>query len=433
MVRPDRSGRVGSSQERAAACRGPGRRGRVCLRRTLRRAPPRAHHDVRRPRDRLHRHSDAARRPGADAAHTVHRGPRRHRRPRRAAGGGGRPGARARSRPTRPSSPSCTRPPSVSSPWSPPCSTTPASTTSASRAGPRASPVFAAKADRTVGGTPLYADPLTDITDQIGVRVITYLHSDVAAVADLLDDQLTVLDDRDMGEETASQGRFGYSSRHLLVATSEDARATIRADFASYDVLRGRRAQVQVRTVLQHAWAEFEHAIRYKGTIPAEHAPDLDRRFTLAAGLLELADREFTLIRDRLQDAVPDRGPDDADPGDPGDPRIDARDLATVPGEPVPRRRLVAHRPLRVGVGAAPRARRHLAERARRPAELRRHARPSTPGWATSTRPAPSAASTTRCSRSSPSATSRLHDNAHRVTLLAQPARQAERWRRRSG
>jgi ppGpp synthetase/RelA/SpoT-type nucleotidyltranferase len=58
---------------------------------------------------------------------------------------------------------------------------------------------------------------------------------------------------------------------------------------------------VQIRTVLQHAWAEFEHDIRYKGTIPDEHAPDLDRRFTLAAGLLELADREFSTIRDRLQ------------------------------------------------------------------------------------------------------------------------------------
>ena len=232
----------------------------------------------------------------------------------------------ARCRPTRPSSPSCTR------------STdrfVALVTTLLDDAGinylsvtgrTKSVASFAAKADRTVGGTPLYADPLIDITDQIGVRVITYLHSDVAAVADLLDDQLTVLDDRDMGEETASQGRFGYSSRHLLVATSEDARAGGRDDLTSSDVLRGRRAQVQVRTVLQHAWAEFEHAIRYKGTIPAEHAPDLDRRFTLAAGLLELADREFTLIRDRLQDAVPDRGPDEADAGD---PRIDARDLAT--------------------------------------------------------------------------------------------------------
>ena len=69
----------------------------------------------------------------------------------------------------------------------------------------------------------------------------------------------------------------------------------------AYEPLRGRRAQVQIRTVLQHAWAEFEHDIRYKGTIPEEHVPDFDRRFTLAAGLLELADREFSTIRDRLQ------------------------------------------------------------------------------------------------------------------------------------
>ena len=179
---------------------------------------------------------------------------------------------------------------------------------------------FAAKADRTVEGRPLYTDPLEEITDQIGVRVITYLHSDVTAVADLLGDQMRVLDDRDMGEETAREGRFGYASRHLLVAVDPT-----RSVPAAYDGLRRRRAQVQVRTILQHAWAEFEHAIRYKGTIPEEHAPELDRRFTLAAGLLELADREFSSIRDQLQATVTDQ------PTEPDvtDPRISAQDLAT--------------------------------------------------------------------------------------------------------
>ncbi|MGN6575922.1 MAG: DUF429 domain-containing protein [Nocardioides sp.] len=177
---------------------------------------------------------------------------------------------------------------------------------------------FAAKADRTLDGVPLFRDPLEEITDQIGVRVITYLRSDVTAVADLLDDQLRVLDDRDMGQETARQGRFGYASRHLLVSVDP-----VRG--AAPEALRGRRAQVQVRTVLQHAWAEFEHAIRYKGTIPEEHVPELDRRFTLAAGLLELADREFSMIRDQLQATVSDR-PVDVDASD---PRIAAEDLAT--------------------------------------------------------------------------------------------------------
>ncbi len=179
---------------------------------------------------------------------------------------------------------------------------------------------FAAKADRRVDGRPVYADPLHEITDQIGVRVITYLHSDVAAVAGLLSDQLTILADRDMGQETASEGRFGYASRHLLVALDPTRSAP-----AAYEPLHDLSAQVQVRTVLQHAWAEFEHDIRYKGTVPEEHAPDLDRRFTLAAGLLELADREFSTIRDRLQATMTDQRPEP----DASDPRISAQDLAT--------------------------------------------------------------------------------------------------------
>ena len=178
---------------------------------------------------------------------------------------------------------------------------------------------FAAKAARSVDGVPTFRDPLREITDQIGVRVITYVHSDVQAVADLLADQMVIHDDRDMGEETASEGRFGYASRHLLVGL--DGMLTRQS---VPEVLRDRLVQVQIRTVLQHAWAEFEHDIRYKGTIPDEHLPDFDRRFTLAAGLLELADRELSTIRDRLRSEVTDRDPAAED----DDPRISPRELA---------------------------------------------------------------------------------------------------------
>ncbi|MEO5854009.1 MAG: DUF429 domain-containing protein [Nocardioides sp.] len=178
---------------------------------------------------------------------------------------------------------------------------------------------FADKAARTEDGVPTFADPLTQITDTLGVRVITYVHSDVAAVVDLLGDQVVIHDDRDMGRETASEGRFGYSSRHLLIGLD-----AARESLPQHELLRGRRAQVQIRTVLQHAWAEFEHDIRYKGTIPAEHVPDFDRRFTLAAGLLELADREFSTIRDRLQAGMTEQPPAPED----DDPRISPRELA---------------------------------------------------------------------------------------------------------
>ena len=59
----------------------------------------------------------------------------------------------------------------------------------------------------------------------------------------------------------------------------------------------GREFEVQIRTVLQHAWAEFEHDIRYKRRgNTGKLAPEVDRAFTLAAGLIELADQQFDLI-----------------------------------------------------------------------------------------------------------------------------------------
>lgn len=167
------------------------------------------------------------------------------------------------------------------------------------------------------------ADPLQEITDQIGVRVITYVHADVAAVADVLGNEMVILDDRDLGQETAKEGRFGYSSRHVLMTLLES-----RSEPATYERLNGFNASVQIRTVLQHAWAEFEHDIRYKGKIPEEHAPDLDRRFTLAAGLLELADKEFSKIRNVLRSTVTEERGE----ADEADPRIDAMELATFLG-----------------------------------------------------------------------------------------------------
>ena len=180
---------------------------------------------------------------------------------------------------------------------------------------------FSAKANRTEAGSPLYPDPLEQITDQIGVRVITYVHSDVAAVAELLADELDILDDRDLGEETARSGRFGYASRHLLVRVRDADQDEARD--GSHEALAGERASVQVRTVLQHAWAEFEHDIRYKGNVPEDAAADLDRRFTLAAGLIELADREFATIRERIQAAAP------GSTAEPESDHIVGQDLAT--------------------------------------------------------------------------------------------------------
>ena len=186
----------------------------------------------------------------------------------------------------------------------------------------------------------LYADPLRDITDQIGVRVITYVHSDVAAVADLLRRRsCVVLDDRDMGQETASEGRFGYASRHLLVGLDAAARpAGVRA-------LRGRRRRCRSAPCSSTRGRSSSTTSATRAPSPTSTCRDFDRRFTLAAGLLELADREFSTIRDRLRGGV-DRAARPAPSDD--DPRISAARAGGVPRRAVRRRRLVAHRPLRL-------------------------------------------------------------------------------------
>ncbi|MEJ5927423.1 GTP pyrophosphokinase family protein [Corynebacterium sp. H128] len=147
---------------------------------------------------------------------------------------------------------------------------------------------------RHVNGAFEYPDPWRDVKDIIGIRITTYFSADIPVVLDVLSQAFTVIKSVDKAAETRIAGDFGYGSYHLIVQVPEDAE-----DLAEY---RGMTFEVQVRTVLQHAWAEFEHDIRYKGAQTLD--PRVDRAFTLAAGLIELADQQFDQIA-RIQGEAP--------------------------------------------------------------------------------------------------------------------------------
>ena len=230
--------------------------------------------------------------------------------------------------------------PRSSSRWSPACSTTPASTTSASAAAP--SPSRRSRPRRSDATARRYstADPLVD-DHRPDRRPGHHLRA------------------RRRRRRRRAARRGARRPRRPRHGPGDRARGPLRLRQPApagrrrrephrAPGLRARRrsASVQIRTVLQHAWAEFEHDIRYKGTVPEEHAPELDRRFTLAAGLIELADREFSAIRDRLQMALPrGRRPRPRRAG-PADQRAGPRQ---VPRLEVRRCRMVTHRPLRPG------------------------------------------------------------------------------------
>lgn len=135
---------------------------------------------------------------------------------------------------------------------------------------------------------------LSDITDIVGIRIITYFSEDVDKISDIVEnefeiDRVNSIDRR----ESMEPDRFGYCSVHYVVEMSKQ-RLALR-ECARY---RNLKCEIQIRSVLQHAWAEIEHDIGYKSesTIPKE----MRRNFSRIAGLLEIADKEFNDIRKNL-------------------------------------------------------------------------------------------------------------------------------------
>ena len=132
---------------------------------------------------------------------------------------------------------------------------------------------------------------LDDITDIVGIRIITLFCDDVDRVASYMEKMFDVdwdesIDKRKMHEKNS----FGYNSLHYICRMPKtlcgDGRAPEQSSI---------RFEIQMRSTLQHVWAAMEHDIGYKSDI--ETPPEYTRMFGRLAGMLELADEEFSRIR----------------------------------------------------------------------------------------------------------------------------------------
>ncbi len=143
---------------------------------------------------------------------------------------------------------------------------------------------------------------LDDVPDVIGVRIITYFEDDVEPIAKLIESEFDVDDDQSENKaDLLDPDRFGYLSRHYEISLSEN-----RTKLPEWKAFKGYQIEIQIRSILQHAWAEIEHDLGYKSK---EGIPRIiRRRFSRLAGLLELADDEFKGIRDELQAYTEDIG-----------------------------------------------------------------------------------------------------------------------------
>lgn len=141
---------------------------------------------------------------------------------------------------------------------------------------------------------PKYSNPQDQITDLAGIRIICYVESDIQRICKVIEDNFEV-DPENSGDKSKLLGtdKVGYKSVHY-VAQLNKSRTTL----PEYKKYLGRKFEIQIRTILQHAWAEIEHDRNYKfsGELPDE----IQRRFKLVAGSLELADKEFDRIASEI-------------------------------------------------------------------------------------------------------------------------------------
>nr|WP_315449218.1 hypothetical protein [uncultured Pseudomonas sp.] len=130
-----------------------------------------------------------------------------------------------------------------------------------------------------------YTSPRDQLTDLGGIRIIVFFESDLVRVSKLIERSFAI-DEKNSSdkERQMSVDQTGYRSVHFVCDMGEP-----RFVLPEYKNLKGLKFEFQVRTVLQHAWAELAHDRNYKfaGKLPE----DAERKLYLYAGMLELADK----------------------------------------------------------------------------------------------------------------------------------------------
>jgi ppGpp synthetase/RelA/SpoT-type nucleotidyltranferase len=138
-----------------------------------------------------------------------------------------------------------------------------------------------------------YEKPFDEIEDICGIRIICYYQSDVDKIAKIISEEFDVLENQDK-EELLEADQFGYRSTHFIVKIKK---GWLQAP--NYRGLENLKTEIQIRTVLMHAWAEIEHKLAYK---KKSHIPDkFIRKLSRISAKLEEADEQFEELRNAVE------------------------------------------------------------------------------------------------------------------------------------
>jgi putative GTP pyrophosphokinase len=142
-----------------------------------------------------------------------------------------------------------------------------------------------------------YDNPLHNVTDFSGVRVVVDSLDDVTKVCILIQREFEIDVERSVDKSRGLEpNEFGYLSKQFVLKLAQ------KSEMPCYTEIKDMYAEVQVRTALQHTWASIEHSLNYKSkiTIPDE----LKRSLFRLSALFEIADKEFNSIIQQRENLV---------------------------------------------------------------------------------------------------------------------------------
>ncbi|MBF0191671.1 MAG: hypothetical protein HQL99_11120 [Magnetococcales bacterium] len=132
---------------------------------------------------------------------------------------------------------------------------------------------------------------LNAIPDIAGIRIITYFEEEVQVISEIIRREFNVFASPEQPKTQSSDpNRFGYTSTNLQVGLLDN-----RLELIEYRRFRGFLVELQVRSVLQHAWLEIN---KHLGFQTREHCPPhKQREYARVTSLFELADLELNQIK----------------------------------------------------------------------------------------------------------------------------------------